>query len=238
MPVAAQCRAHPETPAEASCTRCGDFMCRLCGPLSPLPLCARCGARGAVDWEERGEQSGLRAFFATFREAVIAPRALGARLSGAGRVGTAFWYAVACTLLGALPLSLSVAALLMTVADPLVLGLRSTGVLSNAVSAVLFAVALATLLPAALVGWASWVFAVARLLRVPARFDLLVRAGIYGFSPVAVPLLGPLLAPLAFVCALLCMQSLLAEQAGSLRATGVMVAALLLALGPLAALLV
>jgi hypothetical protein len=213
-------------------------MCRLCGPLAPLPLCARCSVRGAVDWEERGEQSGLRAFFATFREAVSAPRALGARLSGVGRVGPAFWYAVACTLLGALPLSLSVAALLMTVADPLVLGLRSTSVLSNAVSAVLFAVALATLLPAALLGWASWVFAVARLLRVPVRFDLLARAGVYGFSLVAVPGLGPLLAPLAFLCTLLCMQALLAVQAGSLRATGVMALALLLALAPLAVLLV
>lgn len=170
--------------------------------------------------------------------AAAAVRALGARLNGAGRVGTAFWYAVVCALLGGLPLSLSVAALLMTVADPLVLGLRSTGVLSNAVSAVLFAVALATLLPAALFGWAFWVFAVARLLRVPVRFELLARAGVYGFSLVAVPLLGPLLSPAAFGCAALCMQASLAAHASSRRATGVMAVALLLALGPLAALFV
>jgi hypothetical protein len=237
MVVAAQCRAHPDTISEASCSRCGDFMCRLCGPLAP-PLCARCGVRGAVDWEERGEQSGLRAFFATFREAITSPRRLGARLSGSGRVGLAFWYAALSTLLGALPLALAVASLLMTVADPLVLGLRSTGVLSNAVFAVLFAVALATLLPAALCAWACWVFALARLLRLPVRFDLLVRAGIYGFSLVAVPLLGPLLAPLAFLSALLCTQALLAVEAGGWAASGLLALALLLVLGPLAVLLV
>jgi hypothetical protein len=213
-------------------------MCGLCGPLSPAPLCARCGVRGAVDWEERGEQSLLRAFFSTFKEAVTTPRQLGARLNGAGRVGLAFSYAVSCTLLGTVPLAFLVAALLMTVADPLILGMRSTGVLSNAVSTVLSAVALATLLPAALFGWASWVFLVARVLLVQVRFDQLVRAGLYGFSLIAVPLLGPLLAPLAFVSALLGMQGLLSEQAGPLRATAILLVALLLALGPLAVLLV
>jgi hypothetical protein len=153
-------------------------------------------------------------------------------------VGLAFAYAVGCTLLGAVPLSLLLAALLMTVADPLILGMRSTGVLSNAVSSVLAAVALATLLPLLLFAWAFWVFAVARLLLVSVRFELLVRAAVYGFSLTAVPLFGPLLLPLAFVCALSCMQALVATEAAPLRATGIVLLGSLLVLSPLVLLLV
>jgi hypothetical protein len=193
------CRAHKTTPAAASCARCGDFMCALCGPLSPRPLCGRCSARGAVDWEERGDQFWGRALVSTFWEALSGPRKLGRRLAGTGRVGWALGYAALSTFLGTLPLSLLIAALLMTVADPLTLGMRSTGVMSLAVSSVLASVGVATLLPLALLPFAGLLRLTAGLFGIDTRFDLLLRAASYGLSLLAVPLLGPLLLPIALL---------------------------------------
>jgi hypothetical protein len=174
-------------------------MCSLCGPLLPRPLCARCSARGAADWEERGDQFWGRALLATFQEALAAPASLGARLSGTGRAGSALVYLALCALLGALPLCLVVAALLLTVADPLTLGLRSTGVLSLAVTVALACIGFATLLPLLYVSWTGSLALCARALGAEARFELLLRAGAYGLSLVAVPLFGPALLPLAAI---------------------------------------
>jgi hypothetical protein len=174
-------------------------MCSLCGPLVPRPLCARCGARGQVDWEERGDQSWGRALFTTFAEALASPAALGARLSGAGRAGWALSYLALCALIGALPLCLLVAALLLTVADPLTLGLRSTGVLGLAVTVALACIGFATLLPLLHVLWTASLLALSRLFGLELRFEPVLRAGAYGLSLVAVPLLGPLLLPLALL---------------------------------------
>ncbi|HEX6241849.1 MAG TPA: hypothetical protein VFZ61_13165 [Polyangiales bacterium] len=152
-----------------------------------------------MDWEERGDQFWGRALVATFREALLAPAGLGARLSGSGRVGWALSYLALITLLGALPLCLLVAALLLTVADPLTLGLRSTGVLSMAVTVALACIGFATLLPLFYTAWSASLTLWARALGGDARFELLLRAGAYGLSWLAVPLFGPLLSPLALI---------------------------------------
>ena len=194
-------------------------MCSLCGPLSPRPLCARCSARGAVDWEERGEQSWARALITTSREALLSPASLGARLSGSGRVGWALSYLALSALVGALPLCLLVAALLLTVADPLTLGLRSTGVLSMAVTVALACIGFATLLPLLYTAWSASLTLWTRALGAEARFELLLRAGAYGLSWVAVPLFGPLLLPLALIWMLVAEHAALrAQRAPALRA--------------------
>lgn len=228
------CRAHKTTPAEASCARCGDFMCALCGPLSPRPLCGRCSARGAVDWEERGDQFWGRALVSTFWEAVSTPRALGRRLSGTGRVGWALGYCALTTFLGMLPLSLLVAASLMTVAEPLKLGMRSTGVMSLAVSSALASVGVATLLPLVLLAWVGLVRLSASVFGIETRFDLLLRAACYGLSLLAIPLLGPPLLPLALLFMLSTVHAALAGQAQAGPALSALLSASLLLLSPFA----
>lgn len=228
------CRAHTTTRAEASCARCGDFMCALCGPLAPRPLCARCSARGAVDWEERGDQFWGRALVSTFWEAVSGPRRLGRRLGGTGRVGWALGYASLCTFLGTLPLSLLVAAGLMTVADPLTLGIRSTGVMSLAVSSVLASVGVATLLPLMLLGWAGLSWLMAGLFGLETRFDLLLRATAYGLSLIAIPLFGPLLVPFALLFMLNTVHALLSAQGQPGSALSALLSACVLVLCPFA----
>ena len=208
-------------------------MCALCGPLLPSPLCVRCAVRSAVDWEERGDQFWGRALFATFREALLSPWQLGARLSGEGRLGWAAMYAVCCGLLGAVPLSVLSAALLMTVADPVTLGMRSTSVLSSAVFLVLFTVGAASLLPAVLCVWSALVCGVARAFGVAVRFDVVVRASAYGLSALAVPFFGPLLLPVALVFMMLCLHGALTARAGAARAYGILGATALLFALPL-----
>jgi hypothetical protein len=228
------CRAHQTTRAEASCTRCGDFMCALCGPLSTRPLCGRCSARGAVEWEERGDQFWGRALLSTFWEAVTGPRKLGKRLAGGGRVAWALGYAALCTFLGALPLSLAIAALLLTVADPLTLGMRSTGVMSLAVTCVLASVGVATLLPLFLLLWAALLRLMALALGIETRFDLLLRASTYGLSLLAIPLFGPLLAPLALLFMLSTVHATLASEGRAGPALTALLSASLLVACPFA----
>lgn len=203
-------------------------MCLLCGPTAPLPLCARCAVRGSVDWEERGDQFWGRALFLTFREALLSPRRLGKRLSGAGRMGWASLYAVCCALLGGVPLSVLLAALMLTVADPLTLGMRSTSLLTSAVFLVLFAVGAASALPLLLLGFAGLVLGVTRLLAADVRFDVLVRASAYGLSLLAVPLFGPLLLPLGLVIMLTCVHGALSAATSSARASACLLCVLLL----------
>lgn len=170
----------------------------------------------------------------TFREAVSAPRALGARLSGTGRLTWALSYAALCAWLGALPLSLLVSGLLLTVADPLTLGIRSTGVLSLAVTVVLSSIGFASLVPLVVVLWSLTVLATARVLSLPARFELLARASAYGLSLLAVPVLGPLLLPLAWLWLSVSVQAVLASAGDGRRAALAVLWALALWTAPFA----
>lgn len=170
--------------------------------------------------------------WATFAESVSAPLSLGERLSGAGRVGLSLLYLAACTLIGALPLSLLVAALLMTVADPLTLGIRSTGVLSLAVTVVLACIGFATALPLAVLLWSACVAALARLWSLDARFDAVTRASAYGLSLLGVPLLGPGLLPMAAIWMLLVVYASLRAQGDARRAGLVLASSVVLWLLP------
>ncbi len=191
-----RCATHQDADAEASCTRCGDFVCRLCTPLEPVALCTRCVVRATVDWEERGELGLLRAFWTTFRVSMRAPVRLGLRLGGAGHAVHALQYAALCSVCGLLPLSLLVAVPLLGWADALRLGLRSTGLLGTAVSLVPFALVVSTLVPLALALLAYWVWLCAFLCGVRVRHDVMLRGAAYGASLLAVPVLGPMLLPL------------------------------------------
>jgi hypothetical protein len=223
--TSARCTTHEDALAEANCARCGDFVCRLCGPLEPVALCPRCALKTTLEFEEPGELTLLRAFFITVRDVVSSPTRMGLRLGGAGNLLTALSFVTTCALLGLVPLSVFLAAPLLSVADAVRLGLRSTGVLSVGVSLVLFAVALATLLGLSITVFASWVWLGARALRITVRYDVLVRASAYGWALVALPVVGPLLAPVAG------MQSLLATHAALSARSDAGRAALALVLG-------
>jgi hypothetical protein len=217
-PASARCTTHSDAQAEASCARCGDFVCRLCGPLEPVALCPRCALKTTLEFEEPGESTLARAFYVTARDAVGSPSRMGERLGGSGHVLTALSFVTVAALLGLVPLSLILAAPLLAVADAVRLGLRSTGVLSVGVSVVLLAVALATLLALSVLVFTSWVRLAARITGIHVRSDVLLRATSYGLSLLALPVLGPVLLPVAFAQALLATHAALAMRATSQRA--------------------
>jgi hypothetical protein len=204
-----RCTTHADAVAEGSCARCGDFVCRLCGPLEPVALCPRCAMKTTLDWEEPGDHGPIRAFVETLRESIGSPSRVGARLGGSGHALAALAYVTACGVCGLLPLSLLMAVPLVSVANPYELGLKSTGVLSVGVSLVLFSIAAATLLSLGVALFAAGIWVVARLLGVPVRYDVQLRACAYGMSMVALPLIGPLLLPVAIVQALLMSRAVL-----------------------------
>jgi hypothetical protein len=111
-----------------------------------------------------------------------------------------------------------VAALLLTVADPLTLGLRSTGVLSLAVTVALACIGFATLLPLLHALWTLSLVGLGRLFALELRFEPLLRAGAYGLSLLAVPLVGPLLLPLSLMWMLVAVHGALRAQEPSHRA--------------------
>jgi hypothetical protein len=217
----ARCTTHPDAVAEGSCARCGDFVCRLCGPLEPVALCPRCAIKTTLDWEEPGDHGPIRAFVETLRESIGSPSRVGARLGGSGHALPALAYVTACGLCGLFPLSIVLAVPLVSVANPYELGLKSTGALSVAVSLVLFSIAAATLLALGVAVLAAAIWGVARVLGVPLRYDVQLRASAYGVSLVALPLIGPLLLPVALVQSLLMSLAVLRARGDAQRAAAV-----------------
>ncbi len=199
IPPGAHCATHPDEDSDAICSRCGDFMCALCGPLVPVPVCARCLLRATVDWEERGEISLSRAFLSTARECITSPSKVGARLGGFGHGFSALTFAALSALVGALPLALVFDAVLLSVSDTELDTFRGMSVLTLSAVVAIASIAYASLLPVLLALWASFLWSFARALGAHPSYETLLRAGCYGTSPCALPLLGPLLAPLAVV---------------------------------------
>lgn len=185
-----RCVAHPSESAEASCARCGDFMCTLCGPIEPVPMCARCLLRGTVDWEERGEQSMLRAFARTWLHSARRPAQLARSLHGEGHVSAALTYAAIVAALSSVPLALSFNVLLFGVLAPDAQGVVSMGVLGLGVTVAIGSVVVTSLVPVLLVLWALFVCGIGRLRDRPRRFDHTVRGVCYGVSLLALPLVG------------------------------------------------
>jgi hypothetical protein len=227
----ARCTTHPDALAEGSCVRCGDFVCRLCGPLEPVALCSRCAMKTTLDWEEPGDHGPIRAFLETLREAIGTPSRVGARLGGSGHALAALSYVTVCGVCGLFPLSLLLAAPLVGAANPYDLGLKSTGALSVGVSLVLFSVAAATLLALGVAAFAAVIWLVARLAGVPVRYDVQLRAIAYGMSMLALPLLGPLVLPIALAQSLLVSRAVLQARGDSGRALIVLGVATLLFAG-------
>jgi hypothetical protein len=213
-----RCATHRDADAEATCSRCGDFVCRLCTPLEPVALCGRCVVRTTVDWEERGELGLLRAFLSTLRQASTGPLQLGGRLAGAGHLVRALEFALLCAVSRLLPLSMLAAVPLLTWADAAKLGLDSTGFLGTAVSLLPGSLVLSTLWAVGVAAFAAWLWVCASALGIVVRFDVLTRAASYGASPLALPVFGPLLLPLALCCSGLTLYGALRVRASSGRA--------------------
>jgi hypothetical protein len=218
MAQQARCATHRDAEAEASCARCGDFVCRLCTPLEPVPLCHRCVVRATVDWEERGELGMLRAFWSTWRMGLVAPLSLGRRLGGAGHLVHALQYVFLCGVSGLLPLSIAGAVPLLTWADAPRLGLHSTGLLGTAVSLVPASLVISTLLAMCLALAALALWTACRLWGLSVRYDVIARAGAYGASPLALPVLGPLLLPVGLFWSGLALYGALSARSHAARA--------------------
>ncbi|MFT3923505.1 MAG: hypothetical protein QM778_13300 [Myxococcales bacterium] len=218
MSQLARCATHRDAEAEASCVRCGDFVCRLCTPLEPVAMCNRCVVRATVDWEERGELGISRAFWNTLRAGLAGPFSLGRRLGGAGHLVHALQFVFLCGVCGLLPLSIAGAVPLLTWADAPRLGLHSTGLLGTAVSLVPASLVFSTLLSLGVAVYAGWLWALCRMLQIAVRYDVLVRATAYGLSPLAIPVLGPLLLPVGLFWSGLALYGALSARGQTARA--------------------
>lgn len=106
------CPRHAGRPAIAACPRCGRYMCALCvsggAEVSGQLVCRECvealsakdGLRREVSWENRGGMSYARAFFATWRDVIFAPRAFFAGLAPDGGLFKPLIFAAICLAIG------------------------------------------------------------------------------------------------------------------------------------------
>ncbi len=106
------CLKHPDRPGIAACRRCGRYMCPLCvsrgAEVSGELVCAEChGAlasarslRREIAWENRRGGSLFRAFFATWRDAIFAPRSFFGGLDPDGGLFKPLIFAVICLAIG------------------------------------------------------------------------------------------------------------------------------------------
>ncbi len=106
------CGQHGGRPAIAACPRCGRYMCAWCvsrgAEVSGQLLCRECvvglssanALRREVPWENRRGMSYPRAFFATWRDVVFAPRAFFAGLEPRGVLFKPLVFAAICLAIG------------------------------------------------------------------------------------------------------------------------------------------
>lgn len=80
VPEGAVCANHPDTPATATCKRCGSFACNSCAVFDAegTVLCAACAPRaaGAIPWERRREIGFGKALVGTIKLAMLRPAEL------------------------------------------------------------------------------------------------------------------------------------------------------------------
>jgi hypothetical protein len=108
------CPRHEGRPAIAACPRCGRYLCAPCvsrgAEVSGQLLCRECvealaaqsGLRREVAWENRRGASYARAFFATWRDVIFAPRGFFAGLDAEGGLFKPLLFAAVCLALGLL----------------------------------------------------------------------------------------------------------------------------------------
>ncbi|MBI2898255.1 MAG: YIP1 family protein [Deltaproteobacteria bacterium] len=80
VPEGAVCANHVDTPATATCKRCGTFVCNSCAVFDAegTVLCAGCAPRaaGAIPWERRREIGFGKALVGTIKLAMLRPSEL------------------------------------------------------------------------------------------------------------------------------------------------------------------
>lgn len=96
--TAASCANHPDRPAEALCSRCGDFVCGQCHRLGPTGdiFCTRCAEnvtiREPLPWERRHELGVVEAYLQTMRGILFSPLETLKRIEPHGSYGDAIWF--------------------------------------------------------------------------------------------------------------------------------------------------
>lgn len=104
-PVGSSCSTHPDTPASASCGRCGRAICNICVVFdrSGAASCTTCaavtpagGTGEIIPWERRSELGLWSAFLKTVGAALVRPhQCLGPPPPPAG-IGSALLFSVIC----------------------------------------------------------------------------------------------------------------------------------------------
>jgi len=98
--VGAGCANHPERPADALCSRCGDFVCGACFRLAANGdvICNRCEEsqpiREPLAWELRSELGVVDAWVKTLRGLFFSPIKTIERIDPHGSYGDAIWFVV------------------------------------------------------------------------------------------------------------------------------------------------
>ncbi|MBI2895690.1 MAG: YIP1 family protein [Deltaproteobacteria bacterium] len=86
----ARCAAHPESAADATCTRCGSFYCESCAgyQFGAERFCVRCDPGGEyVAWEDRRRLGTWTAFLRTLKSLLLGPDRFFQRMPAHGGFG-------------------------------------------------------------------------------------------------------------------------------------------------------
>lgn len=102
--LSARCANHPQEPAEAVCTRCGDFVCGQCFERSPTTgelFCTSClsghvHAAEPLLWEQRAQEGWGSAFVGTVKESLLDPTGFFKKVDPEGGTSHALIYSMIC----------------------------------------------------------------------------------------------------------------------------------------------
>ncbi len=115
-PMDARCAIHRDTPAVATCARCGSFACRTCATTLPdgTVVCEVCKTReqGGIPWDRREELGTVKAWWKTSLLVVQKPTAAFAAARPDAPMGSSVLFAVLSSLAGMLTTVLLYAAII------------------------------------------------------------------------------------------------------------------------------
>jgi len=84
----ARCAKHAERPATGVCSRCGDYLCGLCGRrVGDALQCSSCAERGATEHSRRAAQALVLGVCAVHGLFLLAPLALSLALRELSAIG-------------------------------------------------------------------------------------------------------------------------------------------------------